>query len=258
MLFSQQTALTLIQSNDPFPVDFEQAWNWIAYSTKQKAKNKLLNNFEKGIDYLTEWVKTPSGGRPSESIKLSIDCFKSFGMMAGTQKGKEIRRYFLECERIAKQAVEIIPAQAKEIEKLKLEVELARIQERLLMTTQAIATLHGSEMVALILGKPDAIVTKTERVETLVPVDEYGRAITRYDGVGITYLARRYGFGNNTKACYHWLATIGVSDEQWLIEPALVKAKKLPRDLIPWLDRQHSAKKGTRQMLLGEFNNPND
>ncbi|WP_013324631.1 DNA-binding domain-containing protein [Gloeothece verrucosa] len=152
----------------------------------------------------------------------------------------------------------VIPAQTQEIEKLKLELELAKTQERLLMTTQAIATLHGSEMVALILGKPEAIITKTERVETLIPVDQYGRAVSKYEGVGITYLAKRYGFGKNTKACYHWLATIGVSDEQWLIEPALVKSKKLPRDLLPWLDKQYANKKGTRQMLLGELDNPND
>ena len=48
-------------------------------------------------------MKTPEGGRPSEFIKLTIDCFKSFGMMAGTEKGKEIRRYFLMCERQLKQ-----------------------------------------------------------------------------------------------------------------------------------------------------------
>lgn len=30
---------------------------------------------------------------------LTVDCFKSLGMMAGTEQGKKIRRYFLECER---------------------------------------------------------------------------------------------------------------------------------------------------------------
>jgi hypothetical protein len=44
-------------------------------------------------------------------------------------------------------------------------------------------------MVALILGKPDAVISKTERVETLVAVDNRGRAIAAFDGVGITYLA---------------------------------------------------------------------
>ena len=65
-----------------------------------------------------------------ESIKLTIDAFKSLGMMAGTQKGKEIRHYFLECERIAKQAVETIPAHPAEIERLKLELELLQALQK--------------------------------------------------------------------------------------------------------------------------------
>jgi phage anti-repressor protein len=172
MEFSHELALALVQSVEPFPVDFEQGWRWIGYSTKQKAKNKLTNNFEEKIDFLTKWVKTPTGGRPSELIRLTIDCFKALAMMAGTERGKEIRRYFLECERIAKKAAEVIPAQTQEIERLKLELELARAresaarsedaaaqsQQRLLAVSQAIATLHGSGMVALILGKPDATI----------------------------------------------------------------------------------------------------
>jgi hypothetical protein len=112
--------------------------------------------------------------------------------------------------------------------------------------------MHGSGMVALILGKPDAVITPTERVETVVTVDRHGRPIHQFDGVGITYLAKRYGFGCNTKACRYWLESIGVKDEQWLSEPTLVKSQKLSRDLLPWLDRQYAARTGVRQQLLGE------
>lgn len=69
---------------------------------------------------------------------------------------------------------EVIPAQAQEIERLKLEVQVAqaqeataRTQERLMQATNAIATLHGTGMVALILGKPDAVITHTEVIRPL-------------------------------------------------------------------------------------------
>jgi anti-repressor protein len=180
MEFSHELALSLLESDDSYPIDFDDAWKWIGYSTKQKARNKLFHNFEPEIDYtvlLNQMGKqTGRGGHNREQIRLTIDCFKSLAMMAGTSKGKEVRQYFLKCERIAKQAVKVIPAQAQEIERLKLELELSKIQERLLMKTQAIATLHGSEMLALMMGKPDAIVTRTERVETLVAVDGKGHA----------------------------------------------------------------------------------
>jgi anti-repressor protein len=85
-----------------------------------------------------------------------------------------------------------------------------------------------------------------------VTVDGKGKAISKFDGVGITYLAKRYGFGKNTAACRYWLESIGVSDEQWIVEPTIVKSQKLSRDLLPWLDRQYAARTGVRQQLLGE------
>jgi anti-repressor protein len=85
-----------------------------------------------------------------------------------------------------------------------------------------------------------------------VTVDGKGKAISSFDGVGITYLAKRYGFRKNTKACRYWLESIGVSSEQWIVEPTIVKSQKLSRDLLPWLDRQYAARTGVRQQLLGE------
>lgn len=49
------------------------------------------------LDFLSELIKSLMG-RPSESIKLTPDCFKQLAMMAGTERGKKVRRYFLNCE----------------------------------------------------------------------------------------------------------------------------------------------------------------
>jgi hypothetical protein len=40
MEFSHELAIALLQSSDPFAIDFDDAWQWIGYSTKQKAKNE--------------------------------------------------------------------------------------------------------------------------------------------------------------------------------------------------------------------------
>lgn len=97
--FTKELALSLVNSEDDFPIDFEEAWQWLGYSSKQAAKKKLTRNFEQGEDYLSEWMKTPDGGRPSESIYLTVDCFKALGMMSGTEQGKTTRQYFLRCEK---------------------------------------------------------------------------------------------------------------------------------------------------------------
>jgi hypothetical protein len=75
-VFTQDLAQELVDSDNQYPIDFEDAWQWLGYSTKGKAKNKLVRNFDQGVDFLTTWSKTPSGGRPSESFALTIDCFK--------------------------------------------------------------------------------------------------------------------------------------------------------------------------------------
>jgi len=101
--FNTETAIALLDSTNEFPVDFDDAWQWLGYATKQKAEKKLKQNFEEGIDFLTKGLKSSTGGRPSELIALTVDCFKSLGMTAGTEQGKQIRKYFLECEKLAKQ-----------------------------------------------------------------------------------------------------------------------------------------------------------
>lgn len=103
--FNRELAIALYQSSEDFPVDFDLAWQWLGYTRKDNAKRILVSEFEHGIDFSSEVRKTSSGGRPTEFIMLSIDCFKSLGMMAGTEQGKAIRRYFLECERIAKASI---------------------------------------------------------------------------------------------------------------------------------------------------------
>ena len=101
--FNKELALSLLGSGKEYPVDFEDAWQWLGYSSKQSAKKKLIRNFEEGEDFSTKWMSVPhSNGLTAsrtETIFLTVDCFKSLAMMAGTEKGRETRQYFLRCEK---------------------------------------------------------------------------------------------------------------------------------------------------------------
>lgn len=99
---SESLVFALVESDEQFPVDLDDAWQWIGYSEKRKSLNRLKNNFVDGEDFLSIRSKTPQGGRPSDQYLLTTDCFKCLSMMAGTEKGKEVRRYFLDCERTLK------------------------------------------------------------------------------------------------------------------------------------------------------------
>jgi|JFJP01.1.fsa_nt_gi Phage anti-repressor protein len=102
MDFNIELAKSLIDSAEEFPVDLEQAWVWLGYTRKDSALDTLKSYFEDGVDFSASNRKSPMGGRPSHSYRLTLNCFKELGMLAKTSQGKQIRKYFLECEKIAK------------------------------------------------------------------------------------------------------------------------------------------------------------
>lgn len=74
--FSQDVALSLYNSADSHPINLDDAWQWLGYSTKQKAKNKLTSNFELNLDYkaFNQTVECADGKGSSrrEVITLTI------------------------------------------------------------------------------------------------------------------------------------------------------------------------------------------
>lgn len=121
MDFSENTIFGIIQSTDPFPIDFDDAWTWIGYSKKFHAKVGFETaGFIEGIDFrvLPNDRQNSKMGRPSIKIRLTLDCFKSWAMMAGTDKGKEVRCYFLACESELKRRLQAEP-QVKQVHQVK-------------------------------------------------------------------------------------------------------------------------------------------
>ena len=150
----------------------------------------------------------------------------------------------------------VIPAQAQEIEKLKLELEVAKAQqaaayaqERLLAASSALAIINPA-LPALVLGRPDAVVTKTEVVEKTVLVNDRGKAISTYEGISKTKLARRYGM-KKASDVVHWLKSIGKED---ILKPGLTatSCQYVPSSEIPELDRLWASHVGSRQFVIGE------
>ena len=96
----------LLRSTEDFPVDFDDAWQWVGYSRKNNAKAALLGaGFLEGTDFQILLINQQNSGRgrPIEQIFLTVDCFKSFAMMAGTDRGRQVRKYFLDCEKQLKE-----------------------------------------------------------------------------------------------------------------------------------------------------------
>ena len=155
-------------------------------------------------------------------------------------------------------AAETIPAQSQEIERLKLELQVAQAQtaaaqsqERLMQVSSAIVTMHGAGMLGLILVKPEAIVESPPIViEKNILVDRSGRPVRTYEGLSKTKLARRYGM-KKPQELVNWLQSMG---KDHFIQPAMTAApcQYVPFEYVPELDRLWAARQGNRQKLLGE------
>ena len=67
-------------------------------------------------DFLTILSKTPNGGRPSREYFITLDMAKELSMVERNDKGKQARRYFIECEKKLREIVQ--PQQAQPIGEL--------------------------------------------------------------------------------------------------------------------------------------------
>ncbi|HYX18347.1 MAG TPA: hypothetical protein VE944_29070 [Nostoc sp.] len=134
--FTQDTAEELYYSTEKYPVEFEVAWKVLGYSRKDSAKRKLTSYFNQDTDYRlhSNVESAPDGGLTHrEDIYLTVECFKEMGMLAKSEEGKQIRKYFLQCEAIAKEAVRAVPQLQQQIQNLQQSFELMQAQIQTLL-----------------------------------------------------------------------------------------------------------------------------
>ena len=75
----------------------------IGFANKGNAMKTIKSNFVIDEDYKVVIFRTEKnllGGRPSEDIMLNVDTFKNLCMIAKTEKGKSIRKYYVKLENI--------------------------------------------------------------------------------------------------------------------------------------------------------------
>ena len=90
-------------TND-YPINLEDVYKMIGFVHKKNAKRTLENNFIEGEDYKVALLHTEKrkneGGFNKETVMLNVDTFKNLCMMVKTDKGKEIRKYYVKLENI--------------------------------------------------------------------------------------------------------------------------------------------------------------
>ena len=94
-----------------FVIDLDNVWKWLDFCQKQRAKELLEKNFIIEKDY--KCLLTPEseqkkgrGGHNKQTIMLTIKCFKSLCLKAGTKKADEIHEYYMKLEGILQKTIE--------------------------------------------------------------------------------------------------------------------------------------------------------
>lgn len=62
------------------------------------AKRIEKYGFVQDQDFLINLSKTPTGGRPTTEYHITLDMAKELSMVERNEKGKQARRYFIDCE----------------------------------------------------------------------------------------------------------------------------------------------------------------
>lgn len=93
-------------TND-YPINLEHVFKMIGFANKGNAMKTIKSNFIINEDYKIVFFhkeKNPEikdlGGRPSETVMLNVDTFKNLCMLAKTDNGKKIRKYYVKLENI--------------------------------------------------------------------------------------------------------------------------------------------------------------
>ena len=106
-------------TND-YPINLEDIFHMIGFANKGNAKRTLENNFTKDEDYKITILPSEKGQIAREDIMLNVDTFKNLCMLAKTDKGKQIRKYYVKLENIYNRIIK------EEIEETNQQLELER------------------------------------------------------------------------------------------------------------------------------------
>jgi hypothetical protein len=200
--------------------------------------------------------RSQGGGSKQQNYKLSRYAAYLIAMNGDVRKPEiaQAQAYFVVKTR---EAETVIPQQHDELEALRLQVRIAEAQassmkdQRFVLESSAsIVTIHGAGMLALIQGRPEAVVRETETQFESVVMNEDGKQLAVFRGKSLAQLGKELKFKSG-KELEKWLESCG---HDHLISKAMrpVQTDYIPAESVELVRELWANQKGDRQMIIGE------
>lgn len=253
--FDENSAYALMESwakaeqdGEQYPVPFDLAWQLVGYSKKANAKRTLM-----ALDATTDFCSQKSksnGGRDSEVFRMTCEAFKHFCLMAKTELGRNVRQYFIECEKKWRMVQEVAPSVAEEVEALKLKRDILKLENDLFDKRHYVVTALPEALQQKVLGYTEVKVV--EYRDRILKDDEVLR-----DGSTIqkTEMCQRLGLMTKAgkpdfKRLNHFLENVALPSEAFELKATIRENLELKREYWPQVQEYWAI--AERQRWLGE------
>ena len=209
--FDLATAESLLYSDEKFSVDFDKLWRWCGYKRKDNAKRTLLRIFVQGEDYIitkpryetgtdnhlgcTDYESLDTQQKAAmarvEYIHMTVEAAKHMALTAQTDKGHDVRTYFIRAEeklrslsRKPTSTLEYI-AQVEQMMQMAKQAEYARLEAEAEAARRRAEAAAAERQTRVIAQQRDQFITKAMDLEVLhggvceadMPLSEYGSFI---------------------------------------------------------------------------------
>lgn len=145
------------ETNGKQAVSARDLYQFLGYNPSQWKRwyeSNILNEafFEENVDY--EALDIMSNGNPTKDFALTIEMAKELSMLARTDKGKQARQYFIECEKKLRQIFQIpqtyseaLKLAASQAEKIEHQSQQLRLQQPKVLFADAVTASNASILV---------------------------------------------------------------------------------------------------------------